>query len=318
MKALCLFFSLILAVVAMPQRQESSQTQAVRFDVNRNPIPAGSFAETKVKSGDAESSTSVEYGLDSNGQKIPLQSVEESKRQVNGKTLVTRVVHRFDQNGAPASTERSVSEEEKSGTSATKRTSLYRADVNGNEILDEQSVSRVNGGSASTDVLRRATDGTLALAERQTTVTEEIPGGGSKSQIVTYHRDSNGDLYLAAQEVKESVKKGNETVETSAQYVRGGQGTLELAGQKVSRVVAQPDGTVSKQVDIYGAAVPGLSASGSQPVLKERQSVEMRKDPSGALVETTVSRKATVVGGELSAPQVVSETVTNKKQSQQQ
>ena len=315
MKAFCLFFSAVLAASA---QQESSQSQTVRYDLNGNPIAAGSLSESKVKSGNGESTTRVEYGLDASGQKIPLMSVEESRREANGRTVTTRVVHRFDQSGVPASSERVVAEEEKSGDRSTKKTLLYRADVNGNEVLDEQSVSRTNGASATTEVMRRGADGSLALAERQTTTTEETPGGGTKAQSVTYRRDGNGELYVAEQEVKETVKKGNQVVETSAQYVRRGQGTLELAEQKVSSAVTQPDGTVSKQVDVYGVAVPGLSSSpGSQPVLKERQTVEIRKGSNGSLVETTVSRKATVDGGELGAPKVVSETLTTQTKSNQ-
>jgi hypothetical protein len=314
MKALCLFSLVLSAALEAGPQQESSQSQAVRFDINGNPIAAGTFSESKVKTGNGESSTRVEYGIDSNGQKIPLMSVDESKTLVNGRTVVSRLVHRFDQNGAPTSTERIVSEEETTGAGgSTKKTSLYRADVNGNEALDEQSVSKSNGGSSTTDILRRGSDGSLALAERQTSVTEETPGGGSKSQAVTYQRDNNGELYVATQEVRETTKKGNETIETSAQFVRGGQGALELAEQTVSRSVAQADGTVSKQVDIYSAAVPGLTNTDAHPVLKERQSVEVRKGANGALIETTLSRKATVDGGELSAPRVVSEIVTTKK-----
>jgi hypothetical protein len=310
MKASCLFFLIATAAIA---QQESSQTEARRFDLNGNPINAGSFSESKVKTPNGETTTRVEYAVDVNGRKVPLMSVEETKQDVNGHTTSNKVVRRFDQNGAPTSSERIISEEETAGTTSTKKASVFRADINGNEMLDEQSVSRTNGGSATTEVLRRSYEGSLVLAERQTNVTEETADGGSKSQAVTYKKDNNGEFYVSAQEVKETVKKGNETVETSAQYVRGGQGALELAEQKVSRSVAQADGTVSKQVDVYSAAVPGLTNTTGQPVLKERQSVETRKGANGTLVETTVSRKATVDGGELSAPRVISEAVVTKK-----
>ena len=196
MKALCLFFLTILASLG---QQESTQTEARRFDLNGNSISAGSFADTKVKTGDGEKATRVEYGVDVNGRKVPLSSVEETKQEINGRTLITRIVRRFDQNGLPTSSERIQSEEQKSGKSSSGQTSIYRKDINGNEILDEQSVSKSDGKTGTTDILRRASDGSLVLTERQTSVTEEAEGGASKkSQTVTYRKDNNGNCTNAS------------------------------------------------------------------------------------------------------------------------
>src|SRR5450432_1054583 len=117
---------------------QTTNTEARRFDLNGNPIPAGSFSETKQEADGRTVRT--EYGVDANGQKIPLSSTEETKVEQNGRMVSQQVIKHFDQNGAQTSTERVLSEEQKLGGGVVeKKSTVYRSDLNGNESLDQRS-----------------------------------------------------------------------------------------------------------------------------------------------------------------------------------
>jgi len=306
-------FLLLAAVISLAQT--TTNTAARRFDVNGNPIDAGSVSESKTAADGRVVRT--EYGVDANGQKIPLTSLEEMKVEQNGRIVIQRVIKQYDRNGNPTSSERVISEEQKLGeTSSEKKTTVYRTDLNGNESVDELAVTKTNGKTSVTNVEKRAFDGTLALAERQTTTTETKPNG-SKSESTTFRPDNNGSLLEVAKEVHETTKQGNQTVENDAKFVLRGDGQYALQEQTVTRATPHADGTVSKTIELYGEQVSGVTNESGRPALKEIQTVQSRKAADGTVVETTVSQKAEVNdNGRLSSPQVISETVTAKKANQ--
>lgn len=310
MKAYCFLACLLVAA-----HGQTTRTEARRFDLNGNPIPAGSFSESKTQADGRTVRT--EYSVDANGRKIPLTSSEETKVEQNGRTVVQRVIKHFDQNGSLTSTERVASEEQKlGGESKETRTSVYRTDFNGNEMLDERAVTRSDGKTAVTNVERRGLDGSLALSERQTTATDTSPAG-SKSQSSTFRRDSNGNLYEVVKEVHETTKQGNGTVENDVKYVVQGDGRFALQEQRVTKSTTRADGTVVKRIEVYGEQVPGTTNESGRPALKEIQTVQSRKASDGSVIETTTSQKAEVTdNGRLTGPQVVSESVTAKKTGQ--
>ena len=310
MKAYGLLMLVMLAAAA--SFGQSTNTEARRFDLNGNPIAAGSTSESKTEADGRTVRT--EYGVDANGQKIPLTSSEETKVEQNGRTVVQQVIRHYDQNGNVTSTERVLSEEQKlSGGAVERKSAVYRTDLNGNEMLDEQAVTRSDGKTSVTNVEKRGLDGALALAERQTTTTETNPAG-SKSLSSTFRKDSNGNLYEVVKEVRETKKQGNQTVESDAKYVVRGDGQFALQEQTVTRSTAHADGTVAKRIEVYGEQVPGVTNDSGKPALKEIQTVQSRKAADGTLIEVTTSQKAEVTdNGRLTSPQVISETVTAKK-----
>jgi hypothetical protein len=312
MKAYFLSAFLLLGISSFGQ---TTSSESRRFDLNGNPITAGSSSESKTQ-GDGRT-VRTEYGVDTNGQKVPLASTEETKIEQDGRIVVQQIIRRFDQNGNLTSTERVVSNEQKLASGAIeKQTSVYRSDLNGNESLDERAVTQTEGKTSVTSVEKRAFDGSLELAERQTTTTEKNPSG-SKSESSTFRKDSNGNLYEVVKQVQETKKQGNQTVENDSTYVVQGDGRYALQEQKVIRSTAKADGTVSKRIEVYGEQVPGTTNESGKPALKEIQTVESRKTADGSVVETKSSQKAEVTdNGRLTSPQVISETVIEKKANQ--
>jgi hypothetical protein len=304
--------SSLLVLLAASTFGQTTATQAVRFDVNGNPIPAGQFAESKTDAGGRTVRT--EYGVGINGDKVPLSSTEEIKTEQNGHVVVQQVIRHFDQNGNPTSSERVYSDEKKLGESSVeKNTTVYRTDVNGNESVDQRATTRTEGKTTTTNVEKRGLDGSLALAERQTTTTETKPDG-SKSESATFRRDNNGNLYEVVKELKETRKQDGQTVESDAKYVVQGDGRFALQERTVTHSVAQADGTVAKTIEVYGEQVPGVTNESGKPALKEIQTVQERKASDGSLIQVTTSQKAEVTGnGRLTSPQVISETVTAKQ-----
>ena len=299
----------LLTVLTLMQ---STSTEARRFDLNGNPIAAGATSEVKT---DSEGRTvRVEYGVDANGQKIPLTTTEVTKVEQNGHIVIQEVIRRFDQNGNMTSSERVLSDEQKLGSGVTeKHATVFRTDLNGNEILDEQKMTRTDAKTSVTEVQKRGLDGSLALAERQTTATEKTTQG-SKSQSSTFRKDNNGNLYEVVRELKETTTQGKQTVENDSKFVVRGDGQFALQEQTVTKATTQADGTVTKRVEVYGEQVPGTTNDSGKPALKEIQTIESRKGTDGALVETTVSQKAEVTdNGRLGDPRVIGETVVTKK-----
>lgn len=292
--------------------QSTTNSEARRFDLNGNPIAAGSTSESKTEADGRV--VRVEYGLDANGQKIPLLSMEETKVDQNGHVMVQQVIRQFDQNGNMTSSQRVLSDEQKIAGGLTEtHATVFRTDLNGNEVLDEQKVTRSDNKTSVTEVQRRGLDGSLALAERQTTATEKT-ANGSKSQSSTFQKDNNGNLYEVAREIKETTTQGKQTIENDSKYVVRGDGQFALQEQTVTKETPQADGTVAKRVEVYGEQVPGVTNDSGRPALKEVQTIQSRKSADGSVVETTVSRKAEVTdNGRLGDAHVIGETVITKK-----
>lgn len=292
--------------------QSTSTSEARRFDLNGNPIAAGSTSESKTEADGHV--VRVEYGLDANGQKIPLLSMEQTKVEQNGHVVVQQVIRQFDQNGNMTSSQRVLSDEQKLGGGVTeKHATVFRTDLNGNEILDEQKVTRSDNKTSVTEVQRRGLDGSLALAERQTTATEKT-ANGSKSNSSTFRKDNNGNLYEVAREIKETTTQGKQTIENDSKYVVRGDGQFALQEQTVTKATPQADGTVAKRVEVYGEQVPGVTNDSGRPALQEVQTIQSRKAADGSVVETTVSQKAEVTdNGRLGDARVIGETVITKK-----
>lgn len=310
MKAYGLFSFLVLVLAATGIAQTTT-TQSVRFDVNGNPIPAGATSESKT---DATGRTvRTEYSVGINGERVPLASTEEVKTEQNGHTIIQQVIRRFDQNGQQTSSERVVTDEQKlSNGNIEQNKTVYNSDVNGNESLYERAVTKTEGNTTITNVEKRGLDGSLALAERQTSTTEKR-ADGSKTESAVFRRDNNGNLYEVVKEESETKKLGTQTVNTEAKYVVQGDGRFALQEKTVTHSVPQADGTVAKKIEVYGEQVPGVTNDSGRPELKEVQTVQERKASDGSIVQVTTSQKAEVTGnGRLTSPQVISETVTTK------
>jgi hypothetical protein len=308
-------YLLLILAMGTAAFAQTTNSEARRFDLNGNPIAAGSNSESKTAADGRTIRT--EYSIDANGNKVPLASTEETKVEQGGKTVIQQVIRRFDQNGVQTSSERVVTEETKLASGGVdSQKAVYRTDLNGNENLDERAVTRTEGKTTVTNVEKRGFDGSLELAERQTVTTEKNPNG-QKSEASTFRKDSNGNLYEVVKEIHETKKQGNQTVDNESKYVVQGDGRFALQEQTVTRATTAADGTVSKRIEVYGEQVPGTTNESGKPALKEIQTVQSRKGADGTTVEVTTSQKAEVTdNGRLTSPQVISETVTAKKPGQ--
>lgn len=249
-----------------------------------------------------------------NGRQVPLEQIEERllKEDAAGRT-VERIVHRFDPNGKPSPPEKTVIEEQKRPDGATIRSSTYRSDLNGNLQLSERSVTETrksaSGLSSEIAVERPTPNGGLETVEKTTVVQAGTPENYQES-ATTLRKGASG-FYPALKVVTNHTGKAGQTTENSAQYEVGSSGSLELHSQTVLRVEKRPDGSESREQDVFDKSVPGtIDAPGAKLRLKEREYVERRPGSGGSVTETVSVRRPSVSDPNvLGPPRIVSETV---------
>jgi hypothetical protein len=292
--------------------QESSSTKLIP-DLNGNLVPTTSVSETQTPNG-----VQITEKLQSiNGGLVPRERVEERviKDDASGR-IVERIVHRYDQTGNPGPPEKQVIEEQKTGSGSTTRSTTYRGDISGNMVLYERSSSEShdNGSDRSTEtVVERQTMNGLDTVEKKT-VTQNGSKDDYQENAVTYRKGENGFFPALKVSTTHSVQNGIAT-ENSAEYEVGSSGGLELHSQKVSRVVKNPDGSQTSEVDLYGKGVPGtVDSADAKLQLKEHDIVEKKPGPGGTVRETVAVRRPTISDPNTLGPErIISETVCRGK-----
>ncbi|MCS7023472.1 MAG: hypothetical protein NZV14_01630 [Bryobacteraceae bacterium] len=288
----------------------AQQTQSTYIsDLNGRSVPWGNV--TVTKSGNTLTVTELTQSI--NGRTVPLQSVEERViREDSAGRVVERIIRRYDATGNPGPLERQIIDEKKNADgSVTSVTSIYRGDLNGRFQLAERTTSegRKSGSQQTTTTVveRPGINGAFDVAERQTLVVRD-DGGKSHSDFTVFRKDSTGRFSEAFRVVTTQEEQDGQRLENIAQYELTDSGKLNLAAQTVVRARKNPDGTESREVDIY-RAVPGVVNTTGKPVLYERQLIEQRRQGEKLIETTSVQRPTVSDPKRLGAPQKIAERV---------
>lgn len=283
------YLAFLLALIAVhAQQAPSSQTDVYTYDANGNRV----LASQQVSSAGG----GAQLVRNMNGRVAPLEKVEEKViREDSTGRVVERIVRPFDANGNAQPPQRiQITETKLSDGSKNTETEVFHGNINGGFNLYERSQAheQTSGGRTTIDtqVARPTINGGLETLEKKTS-TITVNGDKSNEDTLTYRRDTNGSFYTAAREVKETEKKDGRTVENVATYISGERRQLELSGQTVSEIVKRPDGSETRQVNIFGTSAPGRPATG-QPVLREQQIIEKNKTATGAVESFSIRRPA--------------------------
>lgn len=248
-----------------------------------------------------------------NGRLAPLEKVEEKVLRDDGVSrVVEKIIRPFDANGAPQPPQRIVQTETRQPDGAKSvETQVFQGNINGGYSLTERSqgLERSAGGRVTieTQVARPTLNGALETLEKRTS-TITTSGESTNEETLTYRRDTNGSFYPAVRLVKEAARKDDRTVENAATYISGDRRQLELAGQTVTETTRRPDGSETRQVNVFGTAAPGRPATG-KPTLREQQIIERSKTASGAVEILSVRRPAVDNPNALGPAQKISEKV---------
>lgn len=288
----------------------AAQQATYTTDLNGRRVPATQSVESR--SGDVSSRAEVMQSV--NGRMVPLQSEEQKvlKDDASGK-IVEKIIRRYDANGNPGPPEKIQVEERKNRDgSVSSTTSTYRTDLNGRVQLAERVI--VDGSKsgkttvANIVVERPAMNGALDVVERKKGVTVET-ANGFKEELVTFRKDPNGHFDEALKQVTDTVVANGLSTSNTAQFEPGTTGRLELASQTVSRVRKNPDGTESKEVDVF-RNVPGRAGSaGTAPALTERQIITQTKSGDQVVEKLAVQRPSISEPNRLGQPNVIQEKV---------
>lgn len=291
----------------------AQQTTTYKTDLNGRRITDGVYSATQ----DGKTSTRTEMTQSINGRMVPLESTEEKvvKEDSTGR-VVERLIRRYDANGNPTSAEKQqVQEKFNSDGSVSSVLNVYRGDINGGYAFAERVVtdSSKSGDAVQANVIvERATiNGSTDVVEKQTKVTSGEKDT-VKSDVTTFRKDNSGRFVQHIRVVSDSKPQDGARVENTVQYELADNGQLRVASQTVARVRKNPDGTESKEVDIF-RAVPGRADPSAAPRLQERQVIEQRKSGE-QLVETTLVQRPTINDpGHLGPAQRISEKVCTGK-----
>jgi hypothetical protein len=302
-----LFLLLAASVCAHPLQQQATTTYTT--DINGRRVVDGMSSTTTS----GNTTTTSELTQSINGRMVPLEKVEERivSEDASGNRVVERVIRKFNADGSPGQPEKQRIEERKnSDGSVSSTTTTFRGDINGGFQLAERVISEATKSGdtvqASVTVERPTVNGTLDVVERQNVSRTGDTGSGSTT---TLRKNVSGQFYEAARVVTEaSQDQSGDKVVNKAQYEVGEGGRLELHSQTVSRIRKNPDGSESREVDLF-RRVPGRAESSAAPQLEERQIIEQRKS-GDQLTETTLVQRPTINDpSRLSAPIKLGERV---------
>ena len=248
-----------------------------------------------------------------NGRVAPLEKVEEKVlREDSTGREVERVIRPFDANGNPQPPQKiRIVERKESDGSKSIETQVFNGNINGSFSLAErrQAVERTSGAQTVTElqIARPTINGSLETTERQQTTVSKA-GEKTSQDTFVYRRDANGSFYTAVREVKETEKRDGVTVENASTYITGDRRDLVLTAQTVTETARRPDGSETKQVNIYGINAPGRPVD-NRPVLREQQIIEKAKTASGTVETLSIRRPPVDNPNALGPAQKISESV---------
>jgi hypothetical protein len=297
-------FPALLAMAAFAHAQQTLST-TYSTDINGRKQREGIFATSE--GGKVTSRTELQQSV--NGRLVPLESIEERLvREEDGKRVIERTVRHFSQDGRPSNPERQ-QVEERTNPDGSKSivTTVYEPDLNGNyraarRIVTEE--SKQGSTLNSTTVMERITlNGTFELVEKRQKV-----GDDSNLQETVLRPNPQGSLQEWTRTVTQVKEANGERTENTAQYEVGYDGRLVLGSQSVARVKKNPDGSESKEVDLF-RRLPGRADPTATPALEERQVIEQQRSGEQLTESTYVQRPSINDPKRLSAPRKILERV---------
>ncbi len=243
-----------------------------------------------------------DYTYDLNGRKVPApnanpdQVEERVVEEGGGRKVIERVVRRA--NGQPEKVR--IEERKNADGSVTTETSVYRGDLNGNLNLAEKRISEARRTTMSleeTTTVRRGTlNGGMEVVERSERV-GQTAGKVTNEEVRTFRKDQNGSFREAARQNIERREENGKVVEQVAEYQAAtADGRLQLSGQRVSNELKRADGSVVKQVTVYGMALPGRASRAGELKLREEQVIEQRPAGGQNVVESFSIRRPDLDG----------------------
>lgn len=243
-----------------------------------------------------------EYGYDTNGRKVlmpnenPDRVEERVVEEAGGRKVTERTIRRSD--GQPEKVR--IEERKNADGSVTTETSLYRGDLNGRLNLAEKRVSELRKTATrleeTTVVQRGSFNGGLEVVERLER-TGTIAPKVTQEEVRTLRKDTNGSFREAVRQNIERREENGKVVERVAEYQAAtADGRLQLSAQRVASEVKRPDGTVVKQVDIYGMAQAGRPSQPGELKLREQQLIEQRPGTGQNVVESFSIRRPDLEG----------------------
>ena len=243
---------LLFVTAGVLSAQSSSATYTT--DINGNRVAGGATVSADGVITDLRQSI--------NGKEVPLEQVQTKVLSQSGNTTVTeQIVRHYGANGQVVATDRVVTEETKTGEGeSVVRATTYRSDISGNMNEAERKTveTRKNGAAIVTDtaVEKKDLSGSFSVAEKRTSTAEPTSDGKRESETVM-QRDANGNLQEAQRSSTVETKNGNQTVSNTAIYEPNASGSLALARQQVMKSTANPDGSSTQEVEIFGRASDG-------------------------------------------------------------
>jgi hypothetical protein len=277
-----------------------------------NTFTSGETGATVVSS----DHTQTELLQSINGREIPVQKTETRvlSKSDNGSVTET-IVHLYDRNGLLTSTQKTVTEVENHPGGSTMKATTYATDVNGTLRETERKMvdTQTQGATTNTQTVieRPSINGGLQPVEKRSAVAE-INGDTTHEDETVYRSNAGSDFTVAERKVADTRRNGTQTTQTTALYQPIADASkLELAKQLVTTTTSNPDGSETKQVDTYLAALPGTArSSDSTPKLWEQDTIHRTPRPDGTTLETvTAQRSDPSRPSQLGAAQQVSETV---------
>lgn len=298
----------LLTATCVCAQEQVRQSSTYTYDVHGRRVLSGSHS--------ASGPSRTETIQSINGRNVPLESVQERviSEGPEGK-LIERIVKKFDSSGNLSATEKVMVEEKKhSDGSTTTGITTYDSDLNGRFALRERSttVNRRDSDTvhAETKTERPTLNGSLELQERRVAVTTGTEKD-SRTDVTIYRSTGGLSLVEAARETTEIKIETGQTTTAVAQYNTGSTGKMELAGQRVSRLTKEPDGSELEVVDVYGSVATGRAGGSSLtlPKLREQQIIERRPGPDQSMTETFSVRRTELDSEKLTPVQKISETI---------
>lgn len=237
-----------------------------------------------------------------NGRAVEPYKVEERVvEEGGGRKVIERIVYRNSGDGTRGQPEKIRIEERTNPDGSTNvETQSYRTDINGRFQLVEKSTTAASKQGdairATTTIQRASINGGLEVVERQERSGTQTPTALS-DEVRTFRKDANGGFRESARVVTDRKQNGAKIVENVTEYQSATlDGRMQLSGQRVSTEVTGTDGSVTKQVEIYGIAQAGRPSTPGELKLREQQLIEQKVGSDKTVRETLSIRRPDLEG----------------------
>jgi hypothetical protein len=243
-----------------------------------------------------------DYTYDLNGNRVPAPNSNPDKveervvEEAGGRKVIERTIRRAD--GQPEKVR--IEERKNADGSITTETSVYRGDLNGNLNLAEKRTSDLRKTATNLEekvtVQRGSLNGGLEVVERSER-TGTIAAKVTNEEVRTFRKDQNGSFREAARQNIERREDNGKVTEQVAEYQAAtGDGQMQLSAQRVSNETKRADGSVVKQVAVYGMAQAGRTSHPGELKLREEQLIEQRPGSGQSVVESFSVRRPDLDG----------------------